>query len=139
MSVTSPILNTLPPLLPPEPAAGVEDPELPPPQAAARSATAATAASAPSPRIRGRFTLPPEMGWSENGGHPTTTAARLPGPGRFVSSTTIRAMEQATSSTRQVEPFEPFEPRLTRIGAVDALALEARAGDLAKRSIKKGS
>src|SRR2546426_974776 len=77
MSVTSPILSTLPP--PPEPAAGVDDPESPPPQAAARRATAATAASAPVTRMRGRFTLPPEMEWPENGGHPTTTAAPLPG------------------------------------------------------------
>ena len=45
-------------------------------------------------------------------------------------------MEQATTPARTVEPFEP---RLTRIGAVDAVALEARAADLAKRSIKKGS
>ena len=78
MSVTSPILNTLPPP-PPEPAAGVDDPESPPPQAEARRATAATAASAPGTRMRGRFTLPPEMEWSENGGHPTTTVAPLPG------------------------------------------------------------
>ena len=33
----------------------------------------------------------------------------------------------------------PFEPRLPRIGAVDAVALEARAGELAKRSIKRES
>jgi deoxyribose-phosphate aldolase len=33
----------------------------------------------------------------------------------------------------------PLEPRLPRIGSVDAVALEARAGELAKRSIKKGS
>lgn len=33
----------------------------------------------------------------------------------------------------------PLEPRLPRIGAVDAVALEARAGELAKRSIKKDS
>ena len=35
--------------------------------------------------------------------------------------------------------FEPFVPRLGRIGAVDAVALEARAADLAKRSIKRSS
>src|SRR5580765_2744640 len=35
--------------------------------------------------------------------------------------------------------FEPFEPRLSRVGAVDAVALEARSGDLAKRSIKRSS
>jgi deoxyribose-phosphate aldolase len=33
----------------------------------------------------------------------------------------------------------PLEPRLPRIGAVDAVALEARAAELAKRSIKKES
>ena len=33
----------------------------------------------------------------------------------------------------------PLEPRLPRIGAIDAVALEARAADLAKRSIKKES
>ena len=33
----------------------------------------------------------------------------------------------------------PFEPRLPRIGAVDAVALEARAAELAKRSIKRES
>ena len=31
----------------------------------------------------------------------------------------------------------PLEPRIPRIGAIDAVALEARAGELAKRSIKK--
>jgi len=33
----------------------------------------------------------------------------------------------------------PLEPRLPRIGSVDAVALEARAADLAKRSIKRES
>ena len=33
----------------------------------------------------------------------------------------------------------PLDLRLPRIGAVDAVALEARAGELAKRSIKKES
>src|SRR5439155_14363296 len=33
----------------------------------------------------------------------------------------------------------PLEPRLPRIGSVDAVALEARAGELAKGSINKGS
>jgi len=33
----------------------------------------------------------------------------------------------------------PLEPRLPRIGAVGAVALEARAADLAKRSIKRES
>src|SRR5450432_2567300 len=33
----------------------------------------------------------------------------------------------------------PFEPRLPRIGAVDAVSLEARAAELAKRSIKRES
>src|SRR5436853_1733821 len=31
----------------------------------------------------------------------------------------------------------PLEPRLPRIGAIDQVAVEARAGELAKRSIKK--
>src|SRR5919205_337987 len=31
----------------------------------------------------------------------------------------------------------PLEPRLPRIGSVDAVALEERAGSLAKRSIKR--
>src|SRR5438045_4415798 len=31
----------------------------------------------------------------------------------------------------------PLEPRIQRVGSVDAVALEARAGELAKRSIKK--
>src|SRR5579872_7557430 len=31
----------------------------------------------------------------------------------------------------------PLEPRLPRIGSIDAVALEERAGSLAKRSIKK--
>ena len=34
---------------------------------------------------------------------------------------------------------EPFSPRLGRVGSVDAVALEARAADLAKRSIKRES
>src|SRR5438093_2343113 len=33
----------------------------------------------------------------------------------------------------------PLEPRLPRIGSVDAVALEARAAELAKRSIKRES
>ena len=33
----------------------------------------------------------------------------------------------------------PLDLRLPRIGSVDAVALEARAGELAKRSIKKGA
>jgi deoxyribose-phosphate aldolase len=33
----------------------------------------------------------------------------------------------------------PAEPRLPRLGAVDAVAIEARAGELAKRSIKRES
>ena len=45
-------------------------------------------------------------------------------------------MSQATA----LQGFElPLEPRLPRIGAVDAVALEARAAELAKRSIKKES
>ncbi len=46
----------------------------------------------------------------------------------------------AQSSNAPVLPrgFElPLEPRLPRIGAIDAVALEARAGELAKRSIKR--
>jgi deoxyribose-phosphate aldolase len=35
--------------------------------------------------------------------------------------------------------LEPFEPRMARAGAVDAVALEARSADLAKRSIKRAS
>jgi deoxyribose-phosphate aldolase len=38
-----------------------------------------------------------------------------------------------------VRDLEPLELRLPRIGAVDAVALEARAADLAKRSIKRES
>src|SRR3954471_6198679 len=34
---------------------------------------------------------------------------------------------------------EPFAPRLGRVGSVDAVALEARAAELAKRSIKRES
>src|SRR5213594_1451140 len=33
----------------------------------------------------------------------------------------------------------PLEPRLPRIGSVDQVAVEARAGELAKRSIKRES
>src|SRR3954467_2481879 len=33
----------------------------------------------------------------------------------------------------------PLEPRLPRIGSIDQVAVEARAGELAKRSIKKES
>ncbi len=46
-------------------------------------------------------------------------------------------MAQAPALPRGFEL--PLEPRLPRIGAVDAVALEARAGELAKRSIKKES
>jgi deoxyribose-phosphate aldolase len=46
-------------------------------------------------------------------------------------------MAQAPALTRGFEL--PLDLRLPRIGAVDAVALEARAGELAKRSIKKGS
>jgi deoxyribose-phosphate aldolase len=45
-------------------------------------------------------------------------------------------VSQAPTIAREIEPFVP---RLGRIGAVDAVALEARAADLAKRSIKRSS
>jgi deoxyribose-phosphate aldolase len=44
-------------------------------------------------------------------------------------------MSQAPALPRGFEL--PLEPRIPRIGAVDAVALEARAADLAKRSIKQ--
>jgi deoxyribose-phosphate aldolase len=47
-------------------------------------------------------------------------------------------MEQ-TSSTLTRGFDLPLEPRLPRVGAVDAVALEARSADLAKRSIKRES
>jgi deoxyribose-phosphate aldolase len=46
-------------------------------------------------------------------------------------------MAQAPALPRGFEL--PLEPRLPRIGSVDAVALEARAADLAKRSIKRES
>jgi deoxyribose-phosphate aldolase len=46
-------------------------------------------------------------------------------------------MDATATLTRGFEL--PMEPRLPRIGAVDAVALEARAADLAKRSIKRES
>jgi len=46
-------------------------------------------------------------------------------------------MPQAELLPRDVEL--PLDLRLPRVGAVDAVALEARAGELAKRSIKRGS
>src|SRR5438132_10082380 len=44
-------------------------------------------------------------------------------------------MAQAPALPRGFEL--PLEPRLPRIGAIDQVAVEARAGELAKRSIKK--
>src|SRR5207247_9084736 len=44
-------------------------------------------------------------------------------------------MAQAPALPRGFEL--PLEPRLPRIGSVDAVALEERAGTLAKRSIKR--
>ena len=46
-------------------------------------------------------------------------------------------MPQAELLPRDLEL--PLDLRLPRVGAVDAVALEARAADLAKRSIKKGA
>jgi deoxyribose-phosphate aldolase len=46
-------------------------------------------------------------------------------------------MPQAELLSRDVAL--PLDLRLPRVGAVDAVALEARAGELAKRSIKRGS
>src|SRR5216117_4329832 len=46
-------------------------------------------------------------------------------------------MAQAPALPRGFEL--PLEPRLPRIGSVDAVALEERAGSLAKRSIKQDS
>ena len=46
-------------------------------------------------------------------------------------------MAQAPALPRGFEL--PLDLRLPRVGAIDAVALEARAGELAKRSIKKGS
>src|SRR5213595_646925 len=44
-------------------------------------------------------------------------------------------MAQAPALPRGFEL--PLEPRLPRIGSIDQVAVEARAGELAKRSIKK--
>src|SRR5919204_979163 len=44
-------------------------------------------------------------------------------------------MAQAPALPRGFEL--PLEPRLPRIGSIDQIAVEARAGELAKRSIKK--
>ena len=49
----------------------------------------------------------------------------------------LKGMDGTATLTRGFEL--PLEPRLPRIGAVDAVALEARAADLAKRSIKRES
>ena len=49
----------------------------------------------------------------------------------------LPAMAQAQLLPRDFEL--PLDLRLPRVGSVDAVALEARAGELAKRSIKKGS
>ena len=49
----------------------------------------------------------------------------------------LSSMAQVQLLPRDVEL--PLDLRLPRIGAVDAVALEARAGELAKRSIKKGA
>src|SRR5713101_5969943 len=46
-------------------------------------------------------------------------------------------MAQAPALPRGFEL--PLEPRLPRIGSIDQVALEQRAGELAKRSIKKES
>jgi deoxyribose-phosphate aldolase len=46
-------------------------------------------------------------------------------------------MAQAPALPRGFEL--PLEPRLPRIGSIDQVAVEARAGELAKRSIKKGA
>src|ERR671925_1632469 len=46
-------------------------------------------------------------------------------------------MAQAPALPRGFEL--PLEPRLPRIGSIDQVALEARAAELAKRSIKKES
>ncbi len=43
------------------------------------------------------------------------------------------------SQTTVTRSVETLEPRLGRVGSVDAVALEARAADLAKRSIKRAS
>ena len=67
--------------------------------------------------------------YNHDGGHAGSLAA-------FGHDLRSVAWQEATSPARAVEPFEP---RLTRIGAVDAVALEARSADLAKRSIKRGS
>ena len=49
----------------------------------------------------------------------------------------LSRMAQAQLLPRDLEL--PLDLRLPRVGAVDAVALEARAAELAKRSIKKGS
>src|SRR3954453_8548403 len=48
-------------------------------------------------------------------------------------------MRMAQAQLLPLDVELPLDLRLPRIGWVDAVALEARAGELAKRSIKKGS
>src|SRR5689334_1978688 len=59
----------------------------------------------------------------------------------FVAATrperTLAPMAQAPVLPRGFE--RPLEPRLPRIGSVDQVAVEGRAGELAKRSIKRES
>jgi deoxyribose-phosphate aldolase len=51
----------------------------------------------------------------------------------------INYSERVSQTPTVARGFEPFEPRMARAGAVDAVALEARSAELAKRSIKRAS
>jgi deoxyribose-phosphate aldolase len=65
------------------------------------------------------------------------SAKSFTAPEATPTATTLTPMAKAPALPRGFEL--PLEPRLPRIGAVDQVAVEARAGELAKRSIKKES
>ena len=67
----------------------------------------------------------------------STRAERDRATGAKSLGTRLVEMAQVQLLPRDLEL--PLDLRLPRVGAVDAVALEARAGELAKRSIKKGA
>src|SRR5204862_1707912 len=84
---------------------------------------------------RGAHALVRAIGRSEQARAPEQAKERVLHAGNAIRAAYTGPMTQAPALPRGFEL--PLEPRLPRIGSVDQVAVEGRAGELAKRSIKR--